>query len=251
MRSDAFAEITRHRRLDAFAARQHPDFFDIGGEIDRRLARRVSRADQRDFLSGAEPRLDRRGPIVNAGAFELREVGYIEAAIARAARDDHRARLQPFVVADIERVVLAVFARGVSEPLGFVRYHQLGAELLRLIIGARHQRPSRDTGGKAEIIFDARGGARLPAEGAAIQHDDGQSLRRGVNRRRQSRRARTDDRHVVELRRIDRPHQADAARQLVIARIAQQFAVRAKHDRQVMRIDMKALDQRLRTRIGR
>ncbi len=55
---------------------------------------------------------------------------------------------------------------------------------------------------------------------------------------------------VVDPIGIDRPDQADAAGELVLAGIAQQLAVRAQHDRQLPGVDVEALDQRLRLRIG-
>ena len=50
--------------------------------------------------------------------------------------------------------------------------------------------------------------------------------------------------------RIDRPHQPDTARELDLAGITQQLPGRAQNDRQLARIDVEALDQRLRLRIG-
>ncbi len=52
-----------------------------------------------------------------------------------------------------------------------IRDRHFGAEFLRLIISARHQRHAGDAGREAQIILDARRSARLSAKGAAIQHD--------------------------------------------------------------------------------
>ena len=73
------------------------------------------------------------------------------------------------------------------------------AELLRLVVGARHQRHARDAGRKAEIVLDARRGAGLATEGPAIEHDRRQAFRCRIDRRRQPGRPGADDRDVVEL----------------------------------------------------
>src|SRR5260370_34341902 len=64
------------------------------------------------------------------------------------------------------------------------------------------------------------------------------------------RRPGADDRHVIEAVRIDRPHQPDTAGELDLAGVTQQLPGRAQNDRQLARIDLEALDQRLRLRIG-
>src|SRR6202035_1193151 len=98
-----------------------------------------------------------------------------------------------------------------------VWYHHFRAKLLRLIIGARHQSHSRNTGRESKIVFNARRSACLPAEGAAIEHYDLQAFRGSVHRGSQSRGARANDRDVIDLLPIYRPQQADTARELVLA----------------------------------
>src|SRR4030095_14169090 len=110
-------------------------------------------------------------------------------------------------------------------------------------MSARAGDPSRE----AEVVLDARGCARLAAEGAAIEHQGREALRRGVDRRGEPRRARADDRHVVDLRRVDRRHEAEATREVDLAGVAQEAAVRAYDDGQLMRRDLEALEQRTGT----
>jgi hypothetical protein len=50
--------------------------------------------------------------------------------------------------------------------------------------------------------------------------------------------------HVIDTTGIDRPHQPHATGEFSLARIAQQLSARAQHDRQLTRIDLKALDER-------
>ena len=116
---------------------------------------------------------------------------------------------------------------------------------MRLIVGARHQGHAGDAGREAEIIFDARRGAGLAAEAAAIEHDGGQPFGCGIDRGGQPGGPGADHRNVVDALRIDRTDQPDAARQFVLARITQQLPAGAEHDRQLPGIDMEALDQRL------
>lgn len=102
----------------------------------------------------------------------------------------------------------------------------------------------------AGIIFDARGRARLPAERAAVERQHRQSFGSGINRGRKTGGAGPNDGHVKDAVRVDRSDQSNAARQFDFARIAQHVAGGAQHDRQLPRVDMKAIDQRPRFGIG-
>src|SRR5258708_37372471 len=84
------------------------------------------------------------------------------------------------------------------EPRGFEGECQRGAELRRLREGAPRQRLARDAGGKAEIVFDASGGAGLPPDGALVEHQHRQALGGGVNRGGKAGGPGSDDGHVVE-----------------------------------------------------
>ncbi len=176
----------------------------------------------------------------------------VEPAIARAAGDHDRTGFDALAVEEVENegVAVAAFLRARAKAAHLIRDRHFGPEFLRLIVGARHQRDAGDAGRKAEIVFDPGRGAGLAAEGAAIEHEDGKPFRRGIDRRRETRRTGADDGDVVEAVRIDRPHQSDAARQFVFAGIAQQLSARTQHDRQLPGIDMEALDQRLRFGVG-
>ena len=145
---------------------------------------------------------------------------------------------------------LGRFSSGEFETDHLARNGGLDSELVRLVVGARHQRHAADAGRKAEIILDACRCAGLTAERAAIQHQHGQSLRRRVNRSGKAGRSRADDGDIVKVLRIDRADQSDAARQLVLARIAQHLSARTDHDRQLPRIDVETVDQRLGLQVG-
>ena len=68
------------------------------------------------------------------------------------------------------------------EPHRLVRDRQLDSEFLRLAVGPAHQRHAGNAGREAEIIFDPRRRARLPAERAAVDRQHRQPFRAGVDR---------------------------------------------------------------------
>ena len=114
-----------------------------------------------------------------------------------------------------------------------------------LIVGARHQGEASDAGRKAEIIFDAGGGAGLAAEAAAVEHDSGQPFGRGIHRGGKPGGPGADHGNVIDAVWINRADQPDAACQFVLGWITQQLPAGAEHDRQLPGIDMETLDQGL------
>ncbi len=248
-RGDALDQIARHARIDAGAANDQPDPGDLAGQIHRRLARGIARADQRHVLARAQPSLQRRGPVVDAGALEGRETLDIETAITGAAGDNDCAGGDALLVGQGEQEASAVRVDLVLQARGFVRNFHFDAELLRLRVGAGHQRHAGDAGRKAQIVLDAGRRTGLPAKRATVQHQRRQALGPGIHGGREPRRPGADDRHVVDPVRIDRCHKADAAGQRHVAGIAQHLSARAEHDRQFAGLDGKTLDQRSRARI--
>src|SRR5678815_4417881 len=104
----------------------------------------------------------------------------------------------------------------------FVGDCHFDAELLRLVEGSAHQGHSRNSGRKAEVILDARRSSGLAAERAAVDGQYRQALGRGIDRCRQASRAGADHNSVIESIGVERPDQADAPSELVLAWIAQQ-----------------------------
>jgi len=90
----------------------------------------------------------------------------------------------------------------------------------------------------------------LTAKGTTIEREHREPLRSCIHCGGETRRAGADDDHIVNLVRIDRFDEPDAAGKLGIARITQQLSIGAENDRQFASVDMKALDQRLCTGIG-
>src|SRR6516225_5833192 len=89
-----------------------------------------------------------------------------------------------------------------------------------------------------------------PPKAAAIRHQRRQALGSCIHRGGETRWAGADDNDVIDLVRVDRFDEPDAAGEFDIARIAQQLSIGTKNDRQFASVDMKAIDQGLRTRIG-
>jgi len=107
---------------------------------------------------------------VHARAFERREVCDCRPAITCAARDHHGARARAFAIRQSEHeAAVPCKGRGI-EPDHLVRDRHLDPELLRLGVGARHQRHAADARGESKVVFDPRRGASLPAERAAVEH---------------------------------------------------------------------------------
>src|SRR4029079_18016693 len=91
---DLMDQVARHALSQVAAAQQHADAADAAGEEDRGLAGRGRSADDDDRALLAHLGLDLGGGVVHAGAFELVQPRDREPAVARAGREDHRARPQ-------------------------------------------------------------------------------------------------------------------------------------------------------------
>src|SRR4029077_20642180 len=77
---------------------------DLGREKDDGLSRRIPAADQRHFLALAQLRLDRRGPIRDAGALEDVETRDIGAPVSRPGGHDDAARPDDATIDQLEAV---------------------------------------------------------------------------------------------------------------------------------------------------
>jgi len=75
----------------------------------------------------------------------------------------------------------------------------------RLVVGARHQRHSGDASREPQIVLDARRGAGLSAECAAVQHEDREPFGSGIDRSSEACWPGAHHGHVVDALRINRP----------------------------------------------
>src|SRR4029453_7451140 len=153
--AEAMDEVARHGRVEARAARDQPDLRHLAREVDERLSCGVAGADQGDLLPGAELGLRRRRPVVDAPTLELREIPEGKAAVRGAARDYHGTRAHVLAVREADLEAIAVATRVALQADDLVRDRHLGSELLRLVVGARHEREAADAGWETQIVLDA------------------------------------------------------------------------------------------------
>jgi hypothetical protein len=222
----------------------------LAGEIHRRLSGGVAASDEHDFAPRAQLRFERRSPVVDAVPFEVRDVAEAQAPITRAGGDHDGGGTHARAVIELE-LEAARGARAETfhrrEPRlrlarqpAFERPHLDGnadgrAELLRLVERAAGQRAAGNARREPEIVLDARGRAGLAAEGARIEHGDGESFGAGVHGSREPGRTGADDRDVVTVLGAEGGQHAQALRELLLGGIAEARAVRTQHDRQGLR----------------
>src|SRR5258708_4057978 len=243
-------EVARHPRCQARAADEEPDLSHLGRKVNHRLTGRVARADQRHLLPCAQFCLEGRSPIMHARAFEDFKVRDGWSPVARSAGDDDRARTGAFAVGKIEDETAVVWiARGIkTDHLIWDRH--LYPKFLCLVVRAGHQSHAGDAARKSQIVLDPCRGTSLTAERAAVEHQRAEPFRSRIDCGPEACRTSTHDHRVVDTAGIDRPDQPDATGEFSLARIAQQLSARAQHDRQLTRIDVKALDERFGLWIG-
>src|SRR5262249_55447541 len=129
---------------------------------------------------------------------------------------------------------------------GLRRYQDLCAELLRLHERAAGERLARDSGGKAEIIFDPCARACLSAECAAVDDDDVQALGCSIDRSSKTRGSGAYDDDVEELRPLVRVEKSETARECSFGGIDENGAAWTKRQ-QIAGLCAVLLEQRLRT----
>ena len=110
---DPLDQIARHAGAEAAAADHHVNLAGMARQKHRGLPGGIAAADQRDLLLGAEPRLDRRGPVPDAAALEAGEVFDIRPAVARAARHHDGARAHQLAAVGRKRQ-RAIVARAIQ-----------------------------------------------------------------------------------------------------------------------------------------
>ena len=158
----------------------------------RRLAGGVAAADDDHLFAAAQLRLDEGRAVVDAGAFELRQV-------RRAASLRYSAPVAMMTVRAGTRgpssISIAYGLPVAGEPARALRDHELRR---RTSAPACRRAPASSWPempvGKAEIVLDPRARARLAARRVRLEHQHVEPFRRAVDRRRQPRRPGADDR---------------------------------------------------------
>jgi hypothetical protein len=130
---DAANQASRHARSKTVGADEHVNGPDRAREKHRRLTRRVGGSDDDDFVVLAKLRVLHEGcAVVDAGTFELGEIGEWRLTVSGSCGDDHRASGNGRPIARSH----AVRRRFAGEFRGAFCDHDGGAKLLRLCIGA-------------------------------------------------------------------------------------------------------------------
>ena len=101
-------------------------------------------------------------------------------AISCAAGDHDRPRLNALAVLALEHES-AVGARAIDRLDGD-RYHDVGAEFLRLNEGAGGERLAAYSGRKAKVVLDPGAGAGLTAVSAGVENRDRQAFGTAIDR---------------------------------------------------------------------
>ena len=154
--------------------------------------------------------------------------GAAEPPVARAGRDEHRARRRapsrprasstrrsPSARSDVHPRAKTYFAPN-SHACWYARCGELGAA---------------DPAREAEVVADERAGARLSSDRLALDDHGAQPLGRGVHRRREPGRTGADDREIA-LRVLVEVALAERVAELAPGRRDERATVEEDHDRQ-------------------
>jgi hypothetical protein len=108
-----------------------------------------------------------------------------------------------------------------------------------------------DAGREAEVVLDPGRRAGPAAERALVEHQHREALGSGVDRGREAGGAGADHGDVVDRPLVEVGGDAEADAGLGVGRPLQHRAVRADHQRQLLRQDAEALDDRAAALVGR
>ena len=131
-------QIAGHARRKASASHEEPHLGNLACEVNHGLAGRVASTDQGNFLTGAQLRFKRRGPIVNTCSFELLNSGNRQSTVTCAAGNHDGTGKRMLTVRQLQGK--GTYS-GVDRPIQsnhFIGDGHLDTEFLRLIEGAPH-----------------------------------------------------------------------------------------------------------------
>jgi hypothetical protein len=121
------------------------------------------------------------------------------------------------------------------------RHRKLSAEFLSLKKCARRKRLAGDAGRKSQIVLYPRGCAGLATKRAAIDNQNGETLRCRIHGNGETCRAGANDDHVVRRSRFDIGNDSQPYSRLSIAGPSQHRPIRTDQDRQIGCLDPEAL----------
>ncbi len=114
---------------------------------------------------------------------------------------------------------------------------------MRLREGAARERHAGNSGGEAEIIFNAGAGAGLTAEGAQIEHGDAQTFGCRIDGGGEAGGTGADHGDVIERAAIGLPEHAERAGKFAFTGVFQHRAVGAEYEWKFVRRRLVALHQ--------
>src|SRR5215208_4870725 len=149
---DSVDEILRHALTQVASPYKQVNPSRASRQKQRRLARRVAPAYDRDLLALAPLSLGLRSGVVDAHALETSEAGHVEPAVASPGCDYHAAGRDLTAFGELYLVV-TVFPPQTDRLPG---HRRAGAELVGLDQDAAGQLETGETGGEARVVLYPR-----------------------------------------------------------------------------------------------
>src|SRR5262249_46857637 len=163
---DLVNEILRHGAGQGIAAHQHNDFFRVLREVDCGLSGGVGATNNIEGLAFTGERVGCPAAVVNACPLQAVDAGDVEAPPLHASSDQQRMTRNLNAVRELD---VAVWSFNTNAD-GFLRREDFYAEALGLDHGAAREIGAAQSGGKTEVVFDARAQAGLSAGSFALNH---------------------------------------------------------------------------------
>ena len=192
---DAGDEVARHRVGEPVAAHE---YVDARGRLCQEhgcLARRISAADDHDLLAPAELRFHEGRGVVDAGAFELREVRDRGLAVLGAGRDDDRAGLYALAIPGLDHIGPAARVIRCAPLATMTCAPNFWAWAKPRPVSAWPVMPV----GKPEEVLDLRARAGLAAGHVGFDHEHVEALRGAKHGGREPGGAGADDQDVADV----------------------------------------------------
>src|SRR6266850_421929 len=169
---DPVHEVARHALGQGRTPDEQQHAGSVTGEEDCPLSRGVPAADEDHVPSPAAPSLDWRGPVGDPAPLEVVQRRDRRTTVARTRCDDDGARGDgPPILEHEGEWGSRFFGRMTVEP-GCNRGHgEIDSELLGLGETPPGELLAADPGGKAEVVLDARAGARLTSEAPTVDDE--------------------------------------------------------------------------------
>ena len=230
-------EVVRHGLLQRVGSHDEGHPPGIAREVQGGLSGRVRAAEHVHVPPGEAGRFRSRAAVEHTGTVERFERREAEPPVADTRRQQHGARSDRAALGQIdrERVTHA------SEVGRALHEGEPGAECPGLLVRALREVPAADSTGEPEEVPDQRAGGRLTADATLVDDERAETLRRGVDRGRQTRGSGTDDQQIeLHLARFDRTARRQG--KLRVGRVDEELSI-GEHDERELRPGGRLLDQ--------